>query len=108
MYVEAVMVCEESKSHAPSLSSHVFRSYRNINQQSLQKFATCLQHIAQLLECPVCLEFFVRKHVSKGLYETKSTLKKKKNHFKPPRQDLGLLGITTEPTVGMLIQSHGN
>ncbi|XP_065359579.1 uncharacterized protein LOC135953557 [Calliphora vicina] len=28
----------------------------NINQQSLQKFATCLQHIAQLLECPVCLE----------------------------------------------------
>ncbi|XP_030370976.1 uncharacterized protein LOC115621459 [Scaptodrosophila lebanonensis] len=27
-----------------------------INQQSLQKFATCLQHIAQLLECPVCLE----------------------------------------------------
>ncbi|KAH8277516.1 hypothetical protein KR026_011970 [Drosophila bipectinata] len=27
-----------------------------INQQSLQKFATCLQHISQLLECPVCLE----------------------------------------------------
>ncbi|XP_032595782.1 uncharacterized protein LOC6568014 isoform X1 [Drosophila grimshawi] len=27
-----------------------------INQQSLQKFATCLQHIAQLLECPVCCE----------------------------------------------------
>ncbi|EDW28189.1 GL20581, partial [Drosophila persimilis] len=23
---------------------------------SLQKFATCLQHISQLLECPVCLE----------------------------------------------------
>uniref|UniRef100_A0A1B0B724 PDZ domain-containing protein n=1 Tax=Glossina palpalis gambiensis TaxID=67801 RepID=A0A1B0B724_9MUSC len=31
----------------------------NINQQSLQKFATCLQHIAQLLECPVCLEVFI-------------------------------------------------
>ncbi|XP_055381202.1 uncharacterized protein LOC129611837 isoform X2 [Condylostylus longicornis] len=27
-----------------------------INQQSLQKFATCLQNIAQLLECPICLE----------------------------------------------------
>ncbi|XP_043863965.1 uncharacterized protein LOC6575383 isoform X2 [Drosophila mojavensis] len=27
-----------------------------INQQSLQKFATCLQHIAQLLECPVCCD----------------------------------------------------
>ncbi|XP_037943716.1 putative uncharacterized protein DDB_G0286901 [Teleopsis dalmanni] len=31
-------------------------AHHGINQQSLQKFATCLQHIAQLLECPVCLE----------------------------------------------------
>ncbi|XP_012155995.2 uncharacterized protein LOC105664722 [Ceratitis capitata] len=32
------------------------QQHSSINQQSLQKFATCLQHIAQLLECPVCLE----------------------------------------------------
>nr|XP_014094550.1 uncharacterized protein LOC106620550 [Bactrocera oleae] len=32
------------------------QQHSSINQQSLQKFATCLQHIVQLLECPVCLE----------------------------------------------------
>ncbi|XP_053947039.1 putative mediator of RNA polymerase II transcription subunit 12 [Anastrepha ludens] len=35
---------------------HQHQQHSSINQQSLQKFATCLQHIAQLLECPVCLE----------------------------------------------------
>ncbi|XP_017046364.1 uncharacterized protein LOC108091598 isoform X2 [Drosophila ficusphila] len=37
----------------PAEASH---AVHGINQQSLQKFATCLQHISQLLECPVCLE----------------------------------------------------
>ncbi|XP_067618741.1 uncharacterized protein [Eurosta solidaginis] len=37
-------------------SSYQHQQNSSINQQSLQKFATCLQHIAQLLECPVCLE----------------------------------------------------
>ncbi|XP_055922953.1 uncharacterized protein LOC129953657 [Eupeodes corollae] len=27
-----------------------------VNQDSLQKFAKCLQNVAQLLECPICLE----------------------------------------------------
>ncbi|EDW58326.2 uncharacterized protein [Drosophila virilis] len=35
-------------------STHVV--HHGLNQQSLQKFATCLQHIAQLLECPVCCD----------------------------------------------------
>ncbi|XP_017082576.2 uncharacterized protein LOC108115577 [Drosophila eugracilis] len=38
----------------PAEASHAVQ--HGINQQSLQKFATCLQHISQLLECPVCLE----------------------------------------------------
>lgn len=36
-----------------------------INQQSLQKFATCLQHIAQLLECPVCCDVSMMYGVSR-------------------------------------------
>ncbi|KAH8358859.1 hypothetical protein KR093_002958 [Drosophila rubida] len=38
----------------PSEAAHAVQ--HGINQQSLQKFATCLQHIAQLLECPVCCD----------------------------------------------------
>ncbi|XP_017020317.2 uncharacterized protein [Drosophila kikkawai] len=38
----------------PAEAAHAVQ--HGINQQSLQKFATCLQHISQLLECPVCLE----------------------------------------------------
>ncbi|KAM8707071.1 hypothetical protein ACLKA7_011213 [Drosophila subpalustris] len=37
----------------PNEAAH---AVHGINQQSLQKFATCLQHIAQLLECPVCCD----------------------------------------------------
>ncbi|XP_034485492.1 uncharacterized protein LOC117790242 [Drosophila innubila] len=38
----------------PNEAAHAVQ--HGINQQSLQKFATCLQHIAQLLECPVCCD----------------------------------------------------
>ena len=30
--------------------------FQNLNPQSLSRFANCLQNIAGLLECPVCLE----------------------------------------------------
>ncbi|XP_044315014.1 uncharacterized protein LOC108052245 [Drosophila rhopaloa] len=43
-----------SQNEDPAEASHAVQ--HGINQQSLQKFATCLQHISQLLECPVCLE----------------------------------------------------
>ncbi|KAG4079570.1 hypothetical protein HA402_012340, partial [Bradysia odoriphaga] len=36
------------------LDEHV--SIPSVNPQHLQKFALCLQNIAQLLECPICLE----------------------------------------------------
>ncbi|XP_020817555.1 uncharacterized protein LOC110191141 isoform X2 [Drosophila serrata] len=42
-----------SPNEDPAEAAH---AVHGINQQSLQKFATCLQHISQLLECPVCLE----------------------------------------------------
>ncbi|XP_039966898.1 uncharacterized protein LOC120778914 [Bactrocera tryoni] len=48
---EEVSSCSEDNDEDYEEASH-----SSINQQSLQKFATCLQHIAQLLECPVCLE----------------------------------------------------
>ncbi|KAH8284321.1 hypothetical protein KR018_003766 [Drosophila ironensis] len=43
-----------SPNEDPAEAAHAVQ--HGINQQSLQKFATCLQHISQLLECPVCLE----------------------------------------------------
>ncbi|KAH8382977.1 hypothetical protein KR009_006131 [Drosophila setifemur] len=43
-----------SPNEDPAEAAHAV--LHGINQQSLQKFATCLQHISQLLECPVCLE----------------------------------------------------
>ncbi|XP_060648146.1 uncharacterized protein LOC132785865 isoform X2 [Drosophila nasuta] len=42
-----------SSTDDPNEAAH---AVHGINQQSLQKFATCLQHIAQLLECPVCCD----------------------------------------------------
>ncbi|XP_017484416.1 PREDICTED: uncharacterized protein LOC108373086 [Rhagoletis zephyria] len=44
--------------------AHQHQEHTSINQQSLQKFATCLQHIAQLLECPVCLEVSCMRCIS--------------------------------------------
>ncbi|XP_062123266.1 LOW QUALITY PROTEIN: uncharacterized protein LOC133836694 [Drosophila sulfurigaster albostrigata] len=43
-----------SSTDDPNEAAHAVQ--HGINQQSLQKFATCLQHIAQLLECPVCCD----------------------------------------------------
>lgn len=43
-------------SHVQFLIWRTKSEQNTVNQQSLQKFATCLQNIAQLLECPICLE----------------------------------------------------
>lgn len=40
-----------------NLIKNICWSFQNINNtQPLKKYATCLQKIAQLIECPVCLE----------------------------------------------------
>ncbi|XP_017954039.1 uncharacterized protein LOC108649578 [Drosophila navojoa] len=53
-HVVMLMWRQQPTTSDPQEAAHV--EQHGINQQSLQKFATCLQHIAQLLECPVCCD----------------------------------------------------
>ncbi|XP_032577897.1 uncharacterized protein LOC6607517 isoform X2 [Drosophila sechellia] len=54
--VVTLMMWRQQASIDPNEEAEASHAVHGINQQSLQKFATCLQHISQLLECPVCLE----------------------------------------------------
>ncbi|XP_034130880.1 uncharacterized protein LOC117585491 isoform X2 [Drosophila guanche] len=54
--VTLMMWRQQAAITSPEHAEEASHAVHGINQQSLQKFATCLQHISQLLECPVCLE----------------------------------------------------
>ncbi|XP_041447579.1 uncharacterized protein LOC111079252 isoform X2 [Drosophila obscura] len=54
--VTMMMWRQQAAITSPEDAEEASHAVHGINQQSLQKFATCLQHISQLLECPVCLE----------------------------------------------------